>query len=188
MIQNETAPDLGSEVAGSADPLGTPALIRNSTPSQFDLIPAELKAYPQFVCWKYGPVRSDGARPKPPYDPKTGQLADVSNPSTWGTYVDAREAFIAGGYDGIGFVLTEADPYAFIDLDNNTNDPAVHKRNVDVILAFDSYTEVSPSGTGFHIIVLGKVPSGRKRDGIEIYSQLRYMTLTGAIYHAPTHC
>jgi hypothetical protein len=43
----------------------------------------------------------------------------------------------------------------------------------------DSYSEVSLSGTGIHIIARGSVPAGRKVDGVEIYSSRRCFVMTG---------
>ena len=45
---------------------------------------------------------------------------------------------------------------------------------------FDSYTEVSPSGTGLHIFCLGELPGkGVKRPQAEMYDRGRYFTVTG---------
>jgi putative DNA primase/helicase len=50
----------------------------------------------------------------------------------------------------------------------------------------NSYTEVSPSGTGLHIFVLAEgadIARHRKKDGfLEIYSEGRYFTVTGNAY------
>ncbi|MFL5735050.1 MAG: AAA family ATPase, partial [Chloroflexia bacterium] len=49
-----------------------------------------------------------------------------------------------------------------------------------IVEAVDSYTEVSPSGTGLHIFVRGVLPPGdRKRGPIEMYSEKRFLTVTG---------
>jgi len=58
----------------------------------------------------------------------------------------------------------------------------------DIIKRLNSYTEVSPSGRGLHIIIKGKLPPGGNRKGnIEIYSHGRYFTMTGHhIEGAPT--
>jgi primase-polymerase (primpol)-like protein len=50
-----------------------------------------------------------------------------------------------------------------------------------IIEALDSYTEVSPSGEGIHVIVKGKVPASIKRGRIEMYSIERYFTITGQV-------
>ena len=42
--------------------------------------------------------------------------------------------------------------------------------------------EVSPSGTGIHVIVPGVVRGGAvRRGGIEMYSQTRFFTVTGRV-------
>ena len=53
---------------------------------------------------------------------------------------------------------------------------------VEVVTLIDSYTEVSPSGTGLRIICRGKIPGPRRRKGsVEMYdeSSPRYLTITG---------
>jgi putative DNA primase/helicase len=50
----------------------------------------------------------------------------------------------------------------------------------------NSYTEVSPSGTGLHIFVTASgadISRHRKQDGfVEIYGEARYFTVTGNVY------
>jgi primase-polymerase (primpol)-like protein len=51
---------------------------------------------------------------------------------------------------------------------------------VEIIRRLDSYTERSPSGTGYHVIVYGSVPDdGNRRGGLEMYDSHRYFTVTG---------
>ena len=46
----------------------------------------------------------------------------------------------------------------------------------------NSYTELSPSGAGLHIIVFGVLPPGnRKVDDVEMYDDRRFFTITGRI-------
>lgn len=145
----------------------------------FHNIPHELKSLRQFVVWKL--VQQDTGKPtKLPYNPNTGYLASVTDPSTWGTFEQALA--VVHNVSGIGFVLTENDPYSVIDLDY-TEDTEEANRQVMIAKAFDSYSEVSPSQKGLHIWVRGKVPSGRRKGCIEIYSSGRYMTVTGFAYN-----
>lgn len=147
----------------------------------FDNIPLEMRGFNQWVVWRF--EESDGDKPtKIPYSPISGRMAKVNDASTWGTYHDALGAFNTGMYSGIGFVLSKADPYGFIDLDDTKGDDTKMQRQIKVYTEFNSYAERSPSGTGLHIIVKGGIPSGRKRSSIEIYSDLRFMTMTGNIY------
>jgi hypothetical protein len=102
---------------------------------------------------------------------------------TWTTFDLARVALASGFYNGLGFVLTERDPFAFLDLDiKGEISPEDLARQIQIQTAFDSYSERSPSGKGLHIIIKGHVPRGRKRSHIEIYSSERYMTVTGDVF------
>ncbi|MFH1950096.1 MAG: hypothetical protein ABIL06_00620, partial [Pseudomonadota bacterium] len=102
-------------------------------------IPGELKDPDQWVLWKW--EERDGKPTKPPYDPKTGKRASHTDPSTWGTFEDAVKA-LQKGFDGIGFVFTEKDPFCGIDLDD-CRDPVsgeIAPWAVKLIKEFDSYT------------------------------------------------
>lgn len=147
----------------------------------FNNLPHELRVLKQWVLWKYEDVGA--AKPtKVPYQP-SGKLANVTDPSTWATFEDCFNAYSLGGYSGIGFVFSDADPYSFIDLDDAEGDDAILQRHLKVYHEFNSYSEVSPSGKGLHIIVKGVVPAGRRRSKIEIYSSARYATMTGNVYN-----
>ncbi len=147
----------------------------------FHNIPAELKALRQFCLWRYEDVGA--AKPtKVPYS-INGKPASVNDHNTWSSFEDCVRRFNAGGYSGIGFIFSDNDPYTFIDLDDAEGDDAILQRQLKVYHEFDSYSEVSPSGKGLHIIVKGTVPAGRRRSKIEIYSSQRYATMTGNVYN-----
>lgn len=149
---------------------------------QFDGIPFEMRGFRQWVVWRYEDTESDKPT-KVPYNALTGRLASVDNPDSWVTFEQAVSCVKqTGWYAGIGFVLTDADPFAFIDLDDTKGEQSAIDRQVRIFNEFDSYAERSPSGSGLHIIVKGKLPSGRRRSSIEIYSSKRYMTMTGNVY------
>lgn len=147
----------------------------------FSNLPEELRVLNQWCLWKYEDVGA--AKPtKVPYN-TNGQLANVNNSATWSTFQDCFNCFNAGGYSGIGFIFSENDPYAFIDLDDAEGDETILSRHLKVYHEFDSYSEVSPSGKGLHIIVKGKILAGRRRSKIEVYSSQRYATMTGNVYN-----
>lgn len=147
----------------------------------FQNIPQEMRIYPQWVVWRY--EDTDSKKPtKVPYSAKTGHLASVTDPNTWAGFDECVNAMSSGWYAGIGFVLTENDPYSFIDLDDTKGDQTALDRQIKIFNEFNSYAERSPSGSGLHIIVKGAIPSGRRRSFIEVYSSLRYMTMTGDVY------
>ncbi len=148
----------------------------------FKKIPNVLHALPQWVCWRAESQKQKNKLTKVPYNPVTGKRASSTDPATWQTYVEAVGAFKAGGYSGIGFVFTDNDPYAGIDLDKirNPETGEVEPWARDVVTRLSSYSELSQSGEGFHVIVKGKIHGGRRRKGnVEMYDRGRYFCMTG---------
>jgi len=139
--------------------------------SSYDNIPVELREKHQWV------VRDER---KIPYNPITGQPASTTDPATWDSYENAVIAYLTGKYAGIGFVFTEYDPYVGVDYDHVRENGEWEAGYLDEILSFGSYAEVSPSGTGAHVITKGKIPGDRHRSGPrEMYERGRYFTFTG---------
>lgn len=153
--------------------------------SSFDFIPEELKTLRQWVCWKIIIDSKTSKISKLPFNPNTGKCASSADPGTWGTYEQAVNCFSkSGGYKGIGFVFSKNDPYTGIDLDKCRDKVTeeIKPWAQNVISRFKSYTELSPSGTGVHIIAKGSLPGkGKKVGDIEMYDQGRYFTVTGEI-------
>lgn len=154
-----------------------------------DNVPLELRRLPQWVVWRYEHVGDNPKPTKVPYCPKTGINASVNNPSTWGTFEQAKLTLdnSNGYYSGTGFVFTPNDPYCFIDLDDTKGDAHAMARHIQIHNEFGSYSERSPGGMGLHVIIKGSVPAGRKntKAAIEIYSSGRYATMTGNAYPQP---
>lgn len=147
--------------------------------NNYAAIPAELRAYRQWIVWRYEETQN-GKPTKLPYNPITGGLASVDDPTTWTDFDTAVAVAGNGNFSGLGFVLTEHDPFCFVDLDA-TPDTATRERQIKIYEAFDTYSEHSPSGQGAHLICKAHVARGRKRTSVEIYSSLRYMTMTGRV-------
>lgn len=143
-------------------------------------IPAELQAIPNWVLWQYEDIGASKPT-KVPYNPHTGEHANVNDPSTWSDFATAIRIQREHNLSGIGFVFNNCG-YTFIDLDQ-TADQLALDRQIKIFKEFDSYAEVSPSNNGLHIIVRGSVPAGRRRSNIEIYSNQRYATFTGNVYN-----
>lgn len=143
-------------------------------------IPSELKKRRQWVNWKYAKDEK-GKWTKHPYNPRTGRKAKSTDLMTWSAFEDALEAYEFGKYDGIGFVFCSGDPYVGVDLDGCV-DPETGEIALwasQIIEGLDSYTELSPSGTGVHIVSRGKIPGSGRRGSVEIYDQERFFTMTG---------
>ncbi|MGA2106816.1 MAG: AAA family ATPase [Syntrophorhabdales bacterium] len=152
----------------------------------------EFKTVPNWVCWKI--VTRKGKATKPPVNPNNGKPANCSNPATWSDYETALRYFETHkgkGIAGIGFQIG-GTTFTGVDLDHCHNEKtgAIEPWAREIITKLDSYTELSPSETGFHIFVKGKLPDGAFVKGklpggdghegkIEMYDEGRYFTLTG---------
>jgi putative DNA primase/helicase len=145
-------------------------------------IPEPLKALKQFVIWRYFWIADKHIWDKPPLNGRTGNAASSTNPATWTTFDQTTKSYASGLFDGIGFVLCKKNQRVGCDLDH-CRDPATGEIDAwawDIIQALNTYTEISPSGTGFHLLAEGTLPGkGRKKGAIEFYDTARYLTLTG---------
>jgi putative DNA primase/helicase len=152
----------------------------SALPVIIETIPMELKACRQWVVWRY--EFQNGKWTKVPKNPHTGYNAKSDTPNTWGTFGIALACSRKHGMAGIGFVFSVADAFAGIDLDKCRN-PVTGRLELwalRIIQEIDSYTEVSPSGTGVKLFMRAKLPPGGNRKGqIECYDRRRYFTVTG---------
>jgi putative DNA primase/helicase len=151
-------------------------------PSELDLkrenIPEELKRLSQWVAWQWKLIGEKWT--KVPQDATTGRAASSSDPATWSPF-----PVLAGQ---IGFMFSEDDPYCGIDLDGCVNPETgeIIRLARQIVNRLDSYSEISPSGTGLKIFVKGTVPGPRRKDSkkkIEVYDRRRFFTVTG--HHLP---
>jgi putative DNA primase/helicase len=142
-------------------------------------IPDELRRRVQWVNWRY--ARQGEKWTKHPYNPRTERKASSTDSMTWSRFETVFDAYTGGGYDGVGFTFSSGDPYTGVDLDG-VRDPESGELAAwaaDIVRELDSYTELSPSGKGLHVIVKGKVPKALKLPRIEMYSTERFFTMTG---------
>ena len=149
-------------------------------------IPLEMISYPNWICWKF--VVRDGKTTKMPVDARTGKPARADDPKTWSPFIVAAKAAAASTDLGVGFQFGDT-PFVGIDLDWKTYEgEGVPPTAEKIIDAFDSYTEMSPSGKGCHIIIQADLKPGYKSRvtltdevGLEVYSTGRMFTMTGDI-------
>ena len=158
----------------------------------FTGVPDELKGYKQWVVWKLEITpenQEKGKKPtKVPYSPLTHKKSGVNEKfrATWGTFEEACNAFGTGKFSGLMLNITDSDPFVVIDFDHCVADGEINDEVEKYIESIDSYTEISPSGTGIHILVRGKKPGSRcKRQWpdyeVEMYEQGRFITITGHV-------
>jgi putative DNA primase/helicase len=145
-------------------------------------IPHELKNRPQWVVWK-----AVGDKPeKVPYSAQDELRASTTDLLTWSTFEEAHDALRAGRYSGLGFVFSSADPFTGIDLDKcvDLQTGEIAAWAMEIIRHFDSYAELSATGTGVHVIVKGLQVPNRRKGEVEVYSSKRFFTFTGHVLEA----
>ena len=167
----------------------------------------ELKQKPIWV--NYIRVWSDKKQGygKPPVNPKNLYNASPTNPDHWTDYETAArnigkpgkiyqngELIAEQPVEGVGLVL--ARPLTGIDFDH-VRDPKtgeIQPFAKKIITELDSYTEISPSGTGLHILIFDEesedlagefkniAPDGSISETgtaeLDLYNHRRYFTLT----------
>jgi primase-polymerase (primpol)-like protein len=148
------------------------------------LIPDQLAELEQWVCWQA--TERDGKQTKvpiKPYHTNGTEHASTTDATTWRN-LDTALAFHESDRvqtDGIGFVFAPETHIVGVDLDE-CRDPESGELTPwarDIVDRLDSYTEISPSGRGVHVLVEGELPPGRKRRGdVEMYDEARFFTVT----------
>lgn len=142
-------------------------------------IPDELKCLDQWV--------GVGVDSKVPMRIDTLYSASSTNPDTWCSFADAREALALGEISYPGFVFND-NGIVGIDIDDGYDeDGFMSELAADIIGKCESYTEKSRSGRGFHILLKGALPFKGKNNlkGVEIYKSARYFIMTGDVLLYP---
>lgn len=147
----------------------------------FDNMPGELKAQKMWVVWRGVPKQNrDGETrfTKPPLQP-SGRPAESDNPDTWHTFSEVKAAYETGKFDGVGIMTVR--PYVTYDQDHCIDERGKISRTATEDLDdLNTYSEISPSGTGIRAICKGEKPGTKcKRGNFELYDSARYVTLTG---------
>lgn len=149
----------------------------------YEKIPDELKSCPQWVCWRSEPdLKSHSGIKKIPINARTGGQAMSNNPETWSDFETAVR--VSRNYSGIGFMFSGSG-YFGVDLDDCFPEIEGYLRGEknfvsDFVDGLGSYTELSQSCHGLHIICRGSLPEGARRKGkFEMYDKGRYFIMTG---------
>lgn len=152
-------------------------------------IPQSLKQNGRFCNWRF--ETSAGRAIKVPYSPISGKRARTNDPETFGSFEEAVDALNnpKNEYSGIGVGIF--GDLVGVDIDHCIDDEGKLSPLAETVISLlESYTEISPSGTGIHILCYApglKYDSNQyyiknSRLGIEIYPAgitNRYLTLTG---------
>ena len=155
-------------------------------------IPQELKANASFCVWKL--EKRQGKPTKVPYNPKTGALARTNEPDTFADFPTVMKAYAMGGFDGIGYRVSEG--IGAIDIDHCIReDGSLNDVAASILGIFsDAYFERSPSGSGlrgfFRLspdFIYDKTVYyiNNRKHGLEVYlpgTTNRFVTVTGDVY------
>ena len=148
--------------------------------NDYSRIPVAMQREKRWVCWAKGS--------KTPKNAYTGGNAMSNKSETWATFHEALAACGKYGFVGIGFMF--GGGWSGIDLDHCEKDITAYQSAErggivwEILHTIDKspckvYAEISPSGTGVHIIGRGALPAGgRKKGNVEMYNDGRYFRLT----------
>lgn len=151
-----------------------------------DAIPAEMRALRRWAPWrpvwnekkhKYEKIPHRAARPEYGLSNK--------NAAGWVSFDQAMAAYLADTktFAGVGYLMTGPHGVTGVDLDHCVENGVIADWAQEVVAKLDTYTEISPSGTGLHAMVAGAVPEDWTNHdrGIEVYggNEARFLCVTG---------
>jgi len=151
----------------------------------YEKLPEQLKRDGRFCLWKY--EERNGRMTKVPYQ-INGKRASSANCNTFSDYklvIDSLK-----GFDGIGIGVF--DDFCMVDIDHCIFDGTLTQMAQVIVDEIDSYTEISPSGTGIRIVCRvsslsydkTKYYINNQKLGLEIYASgvtKKFCTITGNV-------
>ncbi len=152
--------------------------------NEFENLPDEMRNARRWLLWKSVPNPDPTKKPrKVPYyangQRRNGALDSPADMAKFATFDDALLALQSGGYTGLGFALGAdgtGSHWQGVDLDKMSKHPEL----AYILEDLPGYTELSPSGDGWHAIGYGRHfnSMGSNTTGIEAYSSGRFFTVT----------
>lgn len=156
----------------------------------YEMLPPELIQCGKFCCWQF--EERNEKKTKVPYSPLDGERAKSNDPSCFGTYEQALTMKECKSFSGIGIGIFEG--ICAIDLDHCMDEQGnLSSQAEEIVKLMNSYTEISPSGDGLHILFrvsdfsydANKYYIMNHKSGIEVYvtgATNKYVTITGKCY------
>lgn len=148
-----------------------------------DLIPNTLKALNRWGVWKTEKT-ADGIEKKVSYSTSIRHV-NVKKSKTWLSYQSALKLLKKNPeFEGLSFVLTSDLGIVGVDVDDAIIESGeLDNTKLEELKALGSYIELSPSGQGFRVFCIAKIPNDKgrknKKDDIEIYSNGKILSVTG---------
>ena len=144
-----------------------------------------MKSYKQWLVWKFISKPGDKKPRKVPYyvngSIRSGTQGSDQDRANLATFEDAINCAHTNGFEGVGFAFLPGDGFIGIDLDGciTTDDHDRITRAQKIIQACASYTELTPSGNGYHIICRGHTETFKSNPlGIEVFCGSQFFTFT----------
>jgi hypothetical protein len=154
-------------------------------------VPDDLARLPQWIYWQAEVTANDKLTKVPYQVDNWTRLAASTRPEEWSTFADAKRNFASANRSGTGFVFQAGGNIFGIDVDSidkvaPADQEASMRLRALIHEHFQTYCEVSPSGTGRHYIGFGSLPEDFKsikdsKYGIEVYDKERFFTFTGEV-------
>lgn len=162
--------------------------IPSSPAVQPAVYPSQLTETEQWLVWK----EDDGRKiPRAPWYHGDLRYVNAHEDQYWVSYQEAQEWADHLPGTEVAFVLTDSDPFLFVDLDD-VRDPETGRIDPPVrvyLEAAATYTTVSTSGTGLHLFCRAELSDevkaitddirGDSSGHIEVYDQDRFIAVTG---------
>lgn len=149
-------------------------------------LPAAMRERQQWLLWRFESFDGDKKPRKVPYyasgRKRRGQQGSDEDRAQLVGFDEALALVEARRFEGLGFAFLPGDGLIGIDLDGaiDPDTGEVTERCQNIIAACASYTELSPSGRGVHIIVQGTTTTFKNNDvGVEVFCGRQFFTCTG---------
>lgn len=155
-------------------------------PANLSHVPAELRDLPVWLHWKLL-LKKDGKADKVPYYSHGKARGKTDTPDdrvSLVTFDLALTRFDSSRFAGLGVALGRVELggpiLSGIDCDNCITQNVLSPPVQEIIAAgAGAYAEISPSGLGIKMFGTGDIGTTKKANGLEIYSQGRFFTVTG---------
>lgn len=152
--------------------------------SQFDRVPASLRAIPSWLVWRLTHIAGEKKPRKIPYyvngAKRSGVQGSDEDRAQLTTFDKARAACERGDFSGIGFAVMPDLNVVALDFDDVVVDGKVNPRVLRVIAG--TYAELSPSGNGVRAFFSGVAASKKDLAGdpkVEVFGTNGFVTVTG---------
>lgn len=145
-----------------------------------------IKKLPVWLLWKR--ETRNGKSTKVPYK-SPGVYASSTDSSTWNTYNNLKKTYFKSksldNEKGIGIVFEDTANIFGIDFDHCIEDDVLHPDVAAFVKLAKTYTEISPSGTGLHLLFqksnkIELIANKHHFDtyAVEVYTAGRYFTFS----------